>query len=338
MRSRDSFEDRPTSHIHSDNLSADHQGDTIKSTYQAKFPLDFLHSHLPQWCSSRPSHTPKSLTLEYMLRALKASAESYLETSAPLCAVEIVFPFPITASLLSALRSAIHSLSLSVPLSVTPPAGLLTAQWKGLGEARDDYYFNTANRIAHERDIPDEDEAQLILTVDYTDAALTALLIFEECNIFEYRRALHSTELGAAQVTNHYDETYHSSPRALNLPDEEIDITETSQREEALASAFRNITHLPLNDGGNGEEVRWISHVILLGERACHPMMSAVLREVLRERYAHYAGIGGTSPVDIGNACNERKEKEMLFRAARAAARDSWDRMNFDESRTGRVL
>lgn len=40
------------------------------------------------------------------------------------------------------------------------------------------------------------DPTQLTLTVDYTQAALTALLFVEECGVLEYRRVLHDTRFG----------------------------------------------------------------------------------------------------------------------------------------------
>lgn len=186
-------------------------------------------------------------------------------------------------------------------------------------------------RTADEMNIPDESPAKLILSVDYTDAALTALLIFEECNVFEYRRVLHSTELGAAAgavVRN--NGTAHIGLEKLTLMDEEVKKVEQSRREEALARAFRKISTLPLDDGGNGDQLHWISHIILLGERGCDPIMLGVLKDVLVEQYARFLGIEEIEryvEFEIKSACTG--EKDVMFAAGRATARDCWDRWSY---------
>ncbi|KAL9123487.1 MAG: hypothetical protein Q9217_007077 [Psora testacea] len=327
MRSTpDSFEIHLTTQGSSIPSSSPHSS-TITTFSQAILKLPSLRTYLPPWLGGRP-YTSHSLVLVPMLRALKISTESYLETTTPsfsLLAAEIVFPFPISAFHLSALQSASAYLSLPLPLSAQPPAGILAARAMGIG--RD---CAAADAVSASADEEKEDvgEAQLILTVDYTDAALTALLLVEECNVFEYRRVLHSTRLGAAVRTANDDDN--------NNDDNNGGFGGMGWRgkEAAIARAFRNITTLPLDDGGNGEEVRWIGHVILLGERGCDDRMIEVLRGVLREQYAA-TGTDIVSLTGLGNGC--RDKDNVLFAAANGVARDCWDRLSYEEKEEHRI-
>lgn len=74
-------------------------------------------------------HLHRSLIL--MLKALKTAAEAYLET--PLSAAEVAFPFPVTEAYRDALRAAMSFLSLEMPMSNQPPAGILATRVHGIG-------------------------------------------------------------------------------------------------------------------------------------------------------------------------------------------------------------
>ncbi|KAL2005637.1 hypothetical protein VTN00DRAFT_10130 [Thermoascus crustaceus] len=64
----------------------------------------------------------------------------------------------------------------------------------------------------------DDDPAQLILKVDYTRAALTALVVFEDCGVFEHRRVLHDTRLDADGLGLSSNSSRDDLARALRDP------------------------------------------------------------------------------------------------------------------------
>lgn len=140
--------------------------------------LESLSSLLPPWFGLNDTGTP---ALSQMLQSLRVASESYLE--APLAGVEVVVPFTASDAFFRRLRSPSSSLGIYLPVSAPPPAGILAALAYGLGE-----------------DCPDDVPAhggRVLLTVDYSRAALTALLAHEDCGIFEIGDELHDTTLGA---------------------------------------------------------------------------------------------------------------------------------------------
>jgi hypothetical protein len=221
---------------------------------------------------SRDTH---SQSLSRMLKALKTATESYLEAS--ISAAEVVVPFPVSDAYLDILRSTCFSLSLQMPMSAQPPAGILAARAHGMvGKCND--------------------PMQLILTVDYTQAALTALMVVEECGIFEYRRVLHDTRLGVDGLSGGSD---------TNRGD--------------LVRALQSFTRLPLEDG-NGVELERISNLVLLGESADDQRLHDVLKDVLGERFYRLATtLSGEHTKNI----------DPLYAASRGVAEDCLDRLNF---------
>lgn len=278
--------ERATAHCTSLNDDAWRQPGT--GAAQAALRLQSLRDHLPPWLGG---NDPGTQSLSGMLKALKTATESYLQAS--LSTAEVVVPFPVAESYLDALRSACSSLSLQMPMSAQPPAGILAARAHGIGGNCD-----TA-----------DDPAQLILTVDYSRAALTALLVAEECGIFEVRRVLHDTRLGADALSRGSDAPGPNRSRG------------------DLASALREITRLPVEDG-NGEEVTRVGELVLLGESAGDRRLHDVLKEVLGEQ----SGSLVTTASD-----GRRRMIDPLFAASRGVAQDCWSRMNFrpDDEQSG---
>lgn len=257
---------------------------------QAALGLQFLRDYLPPWLGGNDDRCPQSLS--GMLKALKTATESYLQAS--LSTAEVVVPFPVAECFLDALRAACSSLSLQMPLSAQPPAGILAARAHGIGGN-----CNTG----------DDEPAQLILTVDYSRAALTALLVAEECGIFEVRRVLHDTRLGADALSRGSDAPGFNSSRG------------------DLASALRDITRLPVKDG-NGEEVTLVGELVLLGESAGDRRLHDVLKEVLGEQ-------SGSPVTTVSDG--RRRIIDPLFAASRGVAQDCWSRMKFrpDDEHSG---
>ncbi len=259
---------------------------------QAPLRLQSLRDYLPPWLGGKNARTQ---SLSRMLEALKTATESYLETS--LSTAEVVMPFPVSNSYLHDLRSACSYLSLHMPLSAQPPAGILAARAHGIGG---NCPSDTASKVSREQW---DDPEQLILTIDYSRAALTALLVAEECSTFEYRRVLHDTRLGTDGLFRGSDSSGPDSSR------------------DDLARALRKLTSLPLEDG-NGEGLKQISELVLLGESASDRRLHDVLMEVLAEQSGSL----------VTAAYDERPRViDPLFAASRGVAYDCWDRMNFKE-------
>ncbi|KAL8723922.1 MAG: hypothetical protein Q9166_008220, partial [cf. Caloplaca sp. 2 TL-2023] len=247
---------------------------------QLSLALESLRNHLPPWI--RPNDTT-ALPLSRMLQALRTASESYLET--PLAGVEVVVPFPASDAFLRTLRSTCSSLGIYLPLSAPPPAGILAARAYGIG-----------------RGCPDDDQwydEQLILTVDYSRAALTALLVYEDCGYFEMGDDLHNTTLGADALS-----------------------TSSDRGRADLARALRKITRLPLHIG-NGAGLTEISELILIGESAGDKQLQDVLKEVLSEQSD-----------SLLKGANERRTGviDPIFAASRGVAYDCWDRLEYSAS------
>ena len=276
-------------------FAADHHYshvDIFDPYYGTSYPylgLQSFRDYLPPWLGG-PNARARSLIP--MLDALKTAAEAYVETS--LAAAEVVFPFPMSDDYLDALRSAMSSISLQMPMSQQPPAGILAARAYGIGnECKSAAVVNSGSEQSQ---MNDDEPAQLILTVDYSDAALTVLLLVEECNVFEYRRVLHDTGLGADTISRTPNDSH-----------------------DDLARALRHITTLPLEDG-NGAELRRISQLVLLGERANDRLLHRALEEILRENYRNIANKRGEVWKD---------SIEPLFAASSGLAQDCWDRLEY---------
>lgn len=245
-----------------------------------------LHQYLSPWFGAHEAHTQ---ALSGMLKALNTAIESHLEIRSS--TVEVVFPFPVSNSHLDTIRSACASLSFYMPMSAQPPAGVLAARLLGIGEKC---------TVAIAKETPEQDQreepAQLILAIDYSRAALTAMLISEECGVFEYRRVLHNVSLGTNGLSRGLDSS-HSD----------------------LTNALRDIVRLPLEDG-NGAGLTQISHMVLMGESASDQRLADSLKESLGEQFGR-----------LGTIANDARDKKIdpLFAASNGVAQDCLDRKNF---------
>ncbi|KAI9754938.1 MAG: hypothetical protein M4579_004474 [Chaenotheca gracillima] len=245
---------------------------------QGPLGLQSIRDYLPPWLGGNDTSTQ---ILSRMLKALKTATESYLE--APLLDAEVAVPFPAPQAFFDTVHSACSSLSLYLPISALSPPGI----YAGLA---------LPLRKGCNSDIPPgtPDPEQLILTVDYTRAGLTALLIVEDCGIIEYRRVLHNTSLGT----------------------DRLDRKSGAGRGD-LVRALGELTNLPLGHG-NGAGLKQISELFLMGESALDQQLNDALKEVLREQFdslvktASDRGTGFDDPV---------------FIASRAVALDCFERL-----------
>lgn len=267
-----------------------------RTTYSRSEQINFKQSFLDNYIYSPNrlggdgnGNNARSRALSLMLKALKTATESYLDSK--ISNAEVVVPFPASESYLHDLRQAVASVSLHMPMSAQPPTGIIAARAHGMyGKCFDDLDLQ-----GHDKSMKNDPE-QLILTIDYSRAALTALLVDEECGVFENRRVIHDTRLG------------------LNGLHQLGSITAT----DLLETALRNITQLPLDDG-NGAGLKYISNLVIIGESAGDPRLHDTLRRVLSEQLEPVTTVksGFSPPID------------PVFAASRGVAWDCWDRMNF---------
>ena len=247
---------------------------------QAIFNGLSLRDHLPSWLGGYDDASSTPLTA--MLNSLKTATESYL--GHPIATVEIAVPFPISIAWWDLLHQASSTLSLNVPTTQSDPAGIYAALAQGTGGSCDLSAMDKA-----------DDPEQLILTVAYTNAALTALLVCEECGVFEWRRVLHDTTLGRAAITRQCET---ESAADCLVP---------------LTQALSHLIRLPLGDG-NGAGLTHINELVLHGEAANDSQLNHVLKKVLHENY---------SPISRSTATSDLPP---LFKAARGLAWQSWYR------------
>lgn len=249
---------------------------------QATLSWQSFRDYLPPWLGG---HNNTHESLQRMLKSLKIASESYLETS--VSTAEITVPFPISDTFFDTLRSTAKSLSLSIPTTPAAPGGRLAAlHVYGIGTGQCGYP-------------PDpQDPAQAFLTVEYTHSALTALLILEECGVYEDLRVLHETDLGTGSPSQ---ETPHD-------------------RRAKLTTALGDLTKMPIEV--NGEVLKSLSNVVLLGELSQDRLLHDVLRELLSRQQQ--------SDVNTAVVAKDKAPVNPVFAASVGAARLNLIRSNFD--------
>ena len=200
-----------------------------------------------------------------MLRALRAAAEGYFE--AKITTVEVVFPFLINQKGFSDTSSATEALSVRVPRFPINLSTLVILQLSGL-----------------DQDCGDIEEDRLVLTIDFSRAALTTNLFVDTCGIIERKHDFHSIELGADALL--------ATPEVTG---------------ENIAQALHKISELPRDVWDT--EADHISYIVLLGESACDHRFHDVLKEAF--------GKSHRVMINSGKGC-----ETYLFAAARSAALD----------------
>jgi hypothetical protein len=249
---------------------------------QHSLPLpSFLHKALSRWQYQALDIT----ALEGMLIALKVATESYLE--GPVTIADLAAPVPLSPLGQQILRSASSLAGLDRAVGVQM-AGKAAARANGIGASEEDHYDGGAS-------------PQLILTVDYSRAALTAILWIEEGSVFEYRRIRHDVDLGA-------DALYRCQHSEIDEP-----------CYEGLAEALRQVVKMPLEDV-ESDVPSVVGGLVLLGEKATDWRLRQILQQVLAEQ-----------GVSISVEKSEYMESGMIdptFAAARGVAAASWSYQN----------
>lgn len=235
-----------------------------------------------------------------MLKALKSATESYLETAIMIAGITV--PFYITKEFQFILDSARLSASLGGHKfggTASDAAGMYAMYAYGIGV--------TECSLAPGMPLLPE---QLILTVEYSKAALTAMLIYEECAVPQEKRLIHDTNLGS----RHDGSEDHRS---------------------SLESTLRDILELPIKDGFGGEDLTYISNLVVFGESAGDLHLHEALKRVLGEQYGQLMerSVVGSAPGAVDdlfatltgvprvNAVHNGSDRiDPLFAAARGKA------------------
>ncbi|KAF2428644.1 hypothetical protein EJ08DRAFT_699061 [Tothia fuscella] len=274
----------------------DDQGTFARRTQKSFLDFQYLRDHLPSWRPSWPGHEDRSYqSLVPMVKALKTAIESYLEEG--ISTAEIVTPFPVDEIYHNMVRKTFSAVSLQMPNYALPPAGVLAARAHNIG--------NKSCTDSIENSVLKDDPQQLVLTVEFSRSALTALLLHEVCGIYEVRRVLHSTELGL-------DHLQWGSDHGGGLNN--------------LENKIKELISLPMDDGGNGEELTFINNLVVFGESADSSQLNRILKKVLGEQFERLT--------DSAHG-NEYARIDPLFAASRGVAYDCWDRLHFEEYRLG---
>lgn len=196
------------------------------------------------WPTQPPPLTPQAQALLWMLNALKAATEAYIEQ--PIQYIIITNPLPLESSPIY--HSTIHSASSTLGLRLgstnflNAQAAAEAYETKGTCDLLPDSYDDYAS------DHP-------FLAINYNRAALSAFLIIEDCDIYEELRTVHDTTLGSG----------NDIPRA--------------ERHDAIKAALGDIVKPPYVHGTSTYKA--IRDIVLLGESTNNEVLRAVLEEVL---------------------------------------------------------
>jgi hypothetical protein len=228
---------------------------------QRPLGLKLLYNVLPTWLGGqRRDQATRALT--EMLRALKAATESALDANIEKAYVST--PLPVHREFNNRLKAASSALGLKQSRGAFWTAETLSEVTSARCSC-DDQPSDVAPGVK-----------ELVLVLDHSYATFTATLgITTEC-LFDARRLLSSTKLGAWSLQNLNWWEYDTEAEKYLL---------LQQRYPMLVDALRRLTALPLKGGIPGEEhIAAVSRLVLLGETADDENLHTALREVFGER------------------------------------------------------
>jgi hypothetical protein len=256
---------------------------------QIQLSSEGLRENLPPWLGG-----PKFDPLLGMLKTLKVAAESYLEE--PLVSALAIVSFPISPSFRQ------HTIATASQLSLR----LFSTRWRQGGRQ--------AWEARHGVDLCDEDHPvadKLVLTVEYSRAALTGLVIEVMCNIMSTARKLHFPNLGQDGLAS--DATLLDFEKAL-----------------------REITSLPMkkNESPN-TKAKVFDSLVILGEAAHDERLHEVLTRVLGEQYQSLMNDNIHSRGSTQKPPFPRYDINPLYAASQGSAHDCWYRLKAIEDQGG---
>lgn len=212
-----------------------------------------------------------------MLSVLRDSVESYLDES--IFTVGTTLPFPISNRFYEWLYSISFSISFEV-LYRLPAGGLVS-------EKQDIPNFRERPML-----IQNQHDDYLVLTIDYAQAALTAMMLGGMCGGYHVERALHEPQFGSESMAR-----------------------DTKNVRVGLKHALQQFTVLPVKCCECDIRFNSIDEVVLFGDAVDDPQLREVLREVLNPKlYDEIFDTGSNGP----------KKLQSAFDAARHAAHNCW--------------
>jgi hypothetical protein len=155
------------------------------------------------------------------------------------------------------------------------------------------------------------DVGRLVLTLDYSRAALTAALYEEENCVFDKLRGRHDIDVGTDALT-------------ICMPQSD----DEERCSLSLKQALTEIVKMPVEDG-NERTPYWpgvlgapqlpteVGAVVLLGEKGDDPVLRKVMREVLAEQDIDLLALNK-------DVHGERRMVDPSFTAARGMATQTW--------------
>ncbi|KAI4733360.1 hypothetical protein E4T50_16085 [Aureobasidium sp. EXF-12298] len=202
------------------------------------------------WPGKSPSSTPDAQSLLWMLRALKAATEVYLEK--PVHYIEVTNPVPLVwvDAYVEAINSATSSLGLSLgrPYFLAAAAAAKTYNIKGICDDQSNADVG-ANDTSY----------RLFVAVNHNRAAFTASLMIEECNAIEELRTYHNHSLGS-----------------------DSDVSE-AERHATMKHALAKTVKPPYHESMFNPER--IQDVILIGEATEDAVMRSVLEDIFGNEF-----------------------------------------------------
>lgn len=222
-----------------------------------------LRGYIPCWLGRTACEEPID-HLAPMLRALNTAASAYLgiEVTSKI----VVLPARLSFQMLSDLARASSRASLRLQVWLVSPAGQMAAYANGLTDGDDCQYGE-----------------RRVLTIDCSRAALTILLLDQECGVIEGVRGSYSPGLGA----NNW----------------------SGEVEDAMLGELRKVVR---NEKAPETSTPGFDNLVLLGELGDDHR----LRRVLGEAFDDLQEADGNQP-----AMKDRAMIPPLFAAARGAAR-----------------
>ncbi|KAF2670721.1 hypothetical protein BT63DRAFT_199809 [Microthyrium microscopicum] len=201
----------------------------------------FLDDWVPCWRGKQDSFQ----SAIPMLKALKTATDSYLETT--ISTAQVAFPFKTSQKLRDQLSAAAHSFLPGIRVTGSPAGALAIFAYDVVGDV--------------------EDDDKVLVSVEYTKAALTGHLLYLADGVVKIKRVLHSLEFGA--------DALHQA-------------ASVSAIEETMKASLREMIHMPIK-ADHGPPIEHISNVIVIGEAAENKRLNEVLKSVIGEQFNHFA-------------------------------------------------
>lgn len=237
-----------------------------------------------------------------MLKAVKEATECYLEPN--VTAAQVAVPFYAGDDLKSLISSVLSAASIRTPYNSHDPAAM-SAVYEHYMLART--CGTLTGRCAEHS----------ILSAEFSNAALSAMLIKEAHSVLEDWEFLHDASLGLSQLQSEPEEQRERLERALA---EVVEPAQMTFDDEDLAFINDGNASGTADDPYNTLPPRKIEGLVLLGEAANDVYLHEALSKVLGDQYerlvvANSTGsIGKVDPLYAGSTGAAFRYRDLLTR------------------------